>query len=150
MKIDPKAVRVEHVRHFLKIQNCSCHVYKNLLGALEVFFRDFLNRLDVVKSFKFPKPGYKPKFVSIKKKYKDTLMLLIRRLDGFCFLFYASSGLGKNEVFGLTKDCINFEKRMIISSGPSGATKTSYVSFYNGETEKNCIKSSWEKTDSSL
>lgn len=42
------------------------------------------------------------------------------------FFLYASSGLRKSEILGLTKDDIDFEKRMIVPSGHNGVTKSSY------------------------
>ena len=136
VKIDPEAVRVEHVRHYLKTQNFSCHVYKNLLGALKVFFRDFLNRPEVVKSFKFPRASFKPKIVPTRDEIQRFFEVIDSELGQVLFLFYASSGLRKNEVLGLTKDSIDFVKRMIIPFGHSGVTKSSYASFYNKETEQ--------------
>jgi len=136
VKIDPKAVRVEHIRQYLKTQNCSCHVYKNLLGALKVFFRDFLNSPEVVKSFKFPRPVFKPKIVPTREEMQRFFDSIDTKIGRALFLFYASSGLRKNEVLWLNKDCIDFEKRMIVPTGHSGVTKTSYVSFYNRETEQ--------------
>ena len=53
LKLNPIDVRIEDIRHYLRDLNCSNHVYKNVLGAMKVFFRDFLNRLEVVDSFKF-------------------------------------------------------------------------------------------------
>ena len=50
------------------------------------------------------------------------------------FLFYASSGLRKGEVLGLTVDDVDFEKRMIVHNCHAGGNKRSYVSFYNRET----------------
>ena len=136
VKIDPEAVRVEHIRNYLKTQNCSCHVYKNLLGALKVFFRDFLNRPEVVKSFRFPRPSFKPKIVPTREEIQRFFEVIDSELGQALFLFYTSSGLRKNEVLGLTKDNIDFAKRMIIPFGHSGVTKSSYVSFYNRETEQ--------------
>ena len=52
------------------------------------------------------------------------------------FLFYASSGLRKGEVLSLTLDDVDFKKRMVIPKCHDGASKHSYVSFYNKETEK--------------
>ena len=135
-KIDPKAVRVEDIRHYLRNLVCSCHVYKNLLGALKVFFRDFLDRPEVVESFKFPRSPFKPKIVPTKEEIQRFFDTIDSELGEALFLFYASSGLRKSEVLGLTKDSIDFEKRMIIPSGHSGVTKSSYVSFYNRETEQ--------------
>jgi integrase len=136
VKLNPVEVRVENVRHYLRDLNCSKHVYKNVLGALKVFFRDFLNRSEVVNSFKFPRPAFKPKIVPTKYELKKFYHSIDSEIGKVLFLLYASSGLRKNEVLRITKDSIDFEKRMIIPSGHFGTTKNSYVSFYNRETER--------------
>ena len=136
VKLNPVDVKIEDIRQYLKDLNCSKYVYKNLLGALKVFFRDFLNRPKLVESFRFPRPAFKPKIVPTKDELQKFFNALDSELGKVLFLFYASSGLRKSEILGLTKDSINFEKRMIIPSGHSGVTKSSYVSFYNQETEQ--------------
>lgn len=70
VRLNPVEVRVEAIRHYLRDLNCSNHVYKNVLGALKVFFRDFLNYSEVVSSFKFPRPAFKPKIVPTKDELK--------------------------------------------------------------------------------
>jgi len=136
VRLNPKDVRVEDVRHYLRNLDCSCHVYKNLLGALRVFFRDFMHLPEVVESFKFPRAPFKPKIVPTRKEIQRFFGAIDSKLGEALFLFYASSGLRKSEVLGLTKNSIDFEKRMIIPAGHSGGTKSSYVSFYNIETEQ--------------
>ena len=56
------------------------------------------------------------------------------------FLFYTSTGLRRSEVLGLTVDEVDFKKRMVIPDCHNGASKHSYVSFYNRETEKELEK----------
>jgi hypothetical protein len=49
-------VDAEDIRQYLKTLNSSGNAtYKNTLGALKVFFRDFLRMPHVVASFKFPR-----------------------------------------------------------------------------------------------
>ena len=136
VKVNPVEVSVEDIRHYLRDLNTSNYVYKNVLGALKVFFRDFLNHSEVVNSFKFPRPAFKPKIVPSKDELKKFFVSMDSELGKVLFLFYASSGLRKNEILGLTEDNIDFEKRMIVPSGHSGVTKNSYVSFYNREAEE--------------
>jgi len=123
VKLNPVEVRVEDLRHYLRDFNSSNYVYKNVLGALKVFFRDFLNRSEVVNSFKFPRPKFKPKIVPTKDELKKFFDSMDSKIGKVLFLFYASSGLRKSEVLGLTKDSIDFEKRMIVPSGHSGVIK---------------------------
>ena len=44
-------------------------------------------------------------------------------------------GYGK-EVLGLTKESIDFAKRMMVPSGQNRVRKSSYVSFYNSEAQE--------------
>ena len=136
VKLNPEQIQIEDIRHYLRDLNSSNHVYKNVLGALKVFFRDFLNRPKVVDSFRFPRPVFRLKIVATKDELQRFFKTIDTEFGKTLFLVYASSGLRRNEVLGLTKESIDFEKRVIIPSGHSGVTKNSYVSFYNWETEQ--------------
>ena len=89
-----------------------------------------------MQSFKFPRAPFKPKIVPTKIEIQRFFDAIDSKLGEPLFLFYPSSVLRKSEALGLTKDNIDFEKRMIIPLGHSGVTKGSYVSFYNRETEQ--------------
>jgi len=134
-KLNPIQVQVEDIRHYLRDLNCSNAVYKNVLGALKVFYRDFLDCPELVSSFKFPRPTFKPKIVPTKKELQEFFNIIDSDVGKVLFLFYASSGLRKNEILKLTPKNVIFEKRMIIPTGHNGATKSCYVSFYNSEAE---------------
>jgi len=136
VQLNPNAVTVSDIRHYLGDLNCSVHVYKNVLGALKVFFRDFLNRPGVVASFKFPRPAFKPKIVPTKEELQRFFDALDSDFAEALFLFYASSGLRKGEVLGLTVGDVDFEKRMVVPNGHTGVNKRSYISFYNREAEE--------------
>jgi len=107
-----------------------------VLKTLKVFYRDFLNRPGLVDSFRFPQIPFKPKVVPT----KDEILRFFDALDSefaeALFLFYASSGLRKGEVLGLTVDDVDFEKRMVVPNSHTGVNKRSYVSFYNREAEE--------------
>jgi len=51
------------------------------------------------------------------------------------FLFYATTGLRRSEVLGLTIDEVDLKKRMVVPNCHNGESKHSYISFYNRETE---------------
>jgi integrase len=125
VKVNPVEVSVEDIRHYLRDLNSSNYVYKNVLGALKVFFRDFLNRSEVVNSFKFPRPKFKPKIIPAKDELKRLFDSMDSKIGKVLFLLYASSGLRKSEILGPTKDDIDFGKRMIYPSGHNGVTKSS-------------------------
>jgi integrase len=110
--------------------------YAGVLKSLRVFFRDFLDCSELVNSFKFPQIPFKPKIVPSKSEIQRFFDAINSEIGEALFLFYASNGLHKSEVLRLTKDSIDFEKRMIVPSAHFGVTKSSYVSFYNLETEQ--------------
>jgi integrase len=107
-----------------------------VIKTLKVFYRDFLGCPSLVDSFRFPHIPFKPKIVPS----KDDLLKFFDALDSefaeALFLFYASSGLRKSEVLGLTVGDVDFEKRMVVPHGHTGVNKRSYVSFYNREAEE--------------
>jgi integrase len=133
--LDSSEVSRTIVRRYLKpIKSES--VYRNTLAAFKRFFRDFLDRPEIVATFKFPQSQFKPKVVPSKEELQRFYDALDSELSEALFLFYASSGLRKNEVLSLTLKNVDFEKRMIVPNCHWGSTKSSYVSFYNEETEQ--------------
>ncbi len=52
------------------------------------------------------------------------------------FLFYASTGLRRSEVLGLSVEEIDFKKRMVVPDCHNGISKHSYISFFNKEAEE--------------
>ena len=132
----PEQISREEIRGYLKTLNCSDAVYKNVLGSLKVFFRDFMNRHEVVASFKFPRSPFKIKRIPSKEDLQRFYRALDSDMERALFLFYASTGLRRNEVLSLTAKDVDFEQRMVIPNCHNGTTKNSYVSFYNNETEE--------------
>ena len=127
------SVDVEDIRWFLKELSGSPATYKNVLGALKVFFRDFLGRSEVVASFKFPRQTFKPKHILTKKQLQEFYNCLSSVKEKALFLLYASSGLRRSEVLSLEYENIDFSTRMITPNGHHGETKKSWLSFYNIE-----------------
>ena len=107
-----------------------------VIKTLRVFYRDFLDRPELVASFKFPNIPYRPKIIPSREDLQKFYNCLDSDLGEALFLFYASSGLRKNEVLSLSVKDIDFEKRLIIPNCHNGSTKNSYISFFNKEAEK--------------
>jgi hypothetical protein len=60
------------LREYLKsLKDISSAQYKNILMALKVFFRDFLEVPEVVSSFKFPHQVFKPKQILSKEQLQQ-------------------------------------------------------------------------------
>jgi len=129
-------VSAEDIRGYLKELNGSSATYKNVLGALKVFFRDFLGVSQVVASFRFPRQTFKPKHILSKEQLQRFYNSLGSVKEKALFLLYATSGLRRSEVLSLTPDDIDLPNRMITPNGHEGETKKSWLSFYNAEAEK--------------
>jgi len=96
------------VREFLK----SVPNNGNSLRSLKAYFK-FINREDVVKSYKFPRWQRRIKFVS--KVDVQVFYYALRDVrEKALFLFYATTGLRKNEVLSLRKEDVNRRLRMVI------------------------------------
>ena len=132
-----ESVTSEDARGYLKgLTGSSPAKYKNVLMALKVFFRDFLEMPKVVSSFRFPHQFPKPKQVPTKDHLKSFFECLEAPKEKALFLLYATTGLRRQEILTLKPEDIDFEKRMITPDNHKGETKKSWVSFYNEEAEK--------------
>jgi hypothetical protein len=95
VKINQFEVGMSDIRHYLGDLDCSVHVYKNVLGALKLFFRDFLDRFGVVTTFRFPRTEFKPKIVPTKEELQRIFHPINSEVGEVLFRLYASSGLLK-------------------------------------------------------
>ena len=128
-------ITAEDIRAYLKGLNSSNATYKNTLGALKVFFRDFLTMPQVVASFKFPRPGFKPKHIFSKEQLQQFYNAIEFPKEKALFMIYATSGLRRDEVLSLNLKDIDFNTRMITPQAHEGETKKSWLSFFNMEAE---------------
>jgi len=134
----PSQVRAEDIRSYLStIQDKSAYTRANVLKSLKRFFRDFLQRPEIVASFKFPKRVYAPKQVPIKEDLQRFFDALDDLRDKTVFLLYATTGLRRNELLSVTVDEVDTENRIIIprNAHKTGTTKNNWVSCFNGEAE---------------
>ena len=133
-----KVVSVESLRAYLKRlkENYSRDQYSVTLSAMKAYFRDYKGLPHLVSSFKFPRKIQKPKVIPSKedlRRFYEALPTV--RLKAY-FLLTATSGLRKGEVLGLEVSDVVFKRRMLIPKNHIGATKYSWVAFYNEEAEK--------------
>ncbi|MEM1589667.1 MAG: tyrosine-type recombinase/integrase [Candidatus Bathyarchaeia archaeon] len=133
-----EALTVENVRGYLKRvkEGCSRDRYNLTLSALKAFLRDYLRQGWLVESFKHPPKVFKPKAVPSREELRRFYMALSSPCLKAYFLVAASSGLRRGEILGLTLADVDFEKRMLKPSSHKGASKHSWVSFYNLEAEE--------------
>jgi len=127
----------EDIRGYLKtLEGYSNSHYSNTLKALRVFFRDFLQRPDLVATFRLPSVVLKPKKIPSREELQSFYEAIGSLKQKAVFLVLASSGLRRNEVLRLRLENVDFAHRIIIPEKRESETKHSWVSFYNTETEK--------------
>lgn len=87
-------------------------VFVLYLASLRRFFRDFLNKPQLVDTFNFPSTPFKPKTIprDLKKFCED----IDSPFEKALFLVVASSGLRRGEALGLEWSDIDFNTRIII------------------------------------
>jgi integrase len=80
----------EDLRAFLKtLENYSRAYYKNALMALRVFFRDYMEKPELVESFRFPNQVYKPKHIVSKEDLRRFYDAIETPKEKALFLLYA-------------------------------------------------------------
>jgi len=130
-------IKVDDIRAYLGLfKDGNKNSYANALKPLKVFFRDFIKVGGIIESFKFPDRPMSIKVVPSKEKLRKFYYALEKPIERALFLFYATSGLRKNEVLTLQKEDIDFKKRMIIPRSNQTRTKRRWVSFFSEEAEK--------------
>jgi len=135
---DPRQVTAEDIRgYLLKFQDRGPSTRANILKGLNVFFRDFMQRPQVVVPFKFPKRVYTPQIAPTKGNLRAFFETLDCDRDRGIFLLFASSGLRRDELLTLTVDEVDLENRLIIPKNKhqTGTTKNTCVTCFNQEAE---------------
>jgi integrase len=133
---NPAEISKEDLRSYLRsLENYSAATYKNALMALKVFFRDYMEKPELVASFRFPHQVFKPKQIISKEQVKQFYEALETPKEKALFMLYATTGLRREEILSLKPEDIDFEKRMITPNNHLGETKKSWCSFYNEEAE---------------
>ena len=116
----------EDIRSYLKgLNDGGTATYSNTLKSLKVFFRDFLNKPDIVETFRFPRQNYKPKNIPSRETLKKFYEALFSKKEKALFLLYATSGLRRMEVLNLSIKDIDSQNKMIKPKPHSGDTKKS-------------------------
>ena len=135
---DPREATTEDIRSYLaRFLQHAPGTYSNVLKALKVFYRDYLQRPNLVKSFKFPQRQFTLKTVPKKADLREFYTALDSDRARCLFLLLASSGRRIREVLDLTVKDIDFEQRVLRpNNGYSNRTKRTWFSFYNAEAER--------------
>jgi integrase len=130
------ATRIDIRNYLMRFRDCSPWTYANILKALRVFYRDYLGKPEVIEGFKFPNRPFKPKKIPSKKELQEFYKFLKDPLAKAIFLFFATTGLRRKELFNLKIKDVDFERRMVIPEKDSSRTKMSWITFYNDEAEE--------------
>jgi integrase len=131
-----KDITREDIRQYLKNHVKNNATYKNTLGSMKTFFRDFLEMPYLIQTFKFPRQPFQPKIIVTKEELQRFYNAIDSTKEKALFMLYATSGLRRKEILSLKLTDIDFNNRMIIPKVHSGETKKSFVSFYNAECEQ--------------
>ena len=134
----PMEINSDDVRNYLtRFEGKSPCTKANVLKALKVFFKHFLQRPEVTESFRFPKKTYRPIQVPSKEDLKRFFEALENDRDRAIFLMYATSGLRRNELLGLTVDDLDLENRTIVpkNAHTTGTTKNTWATCFNEEAQ---------------
>lgn len=105
----------------------------NILSALRVFFREYLDR-ELVDDFEMPTTSPSPTQVPTKEELQTFYEAIKNPKYKAVFLMYATSGLRSAELLKLTMEDINEDMRMLVPDKQSEVKKT-WASFYNEEAE---------------
>ncbi len=110
----------------------SVSSYRNYVGTIKIYFRDYLKQPDMVSGYKLPSRPYRPKILPSKAELRKFYNALPSPRYKAVFLLLASSGLRISELLSAEIDRKN---RMLLPASHSGKTKNSWVSFYNKEAQ---------------
>jgi len=135
--LNGKDLDKEAIRDFLAgYSNHSKHRYSNILKALRIYIRDFLGKGELIKTFAFPHIGYEYKEVPTKEKFKMFFGALDSPMSRCLALFYASTGLRRDEVRKSKIKDLDRANRMIKPADETSRTKGRFVSFWNSECDE--------------
>ena len=100
----------DDLRAFLKtLEKYSASYFKNALMSLKVFFRDYLEKPELVASFRFPNQVFKPKHIVSTEQVKQFYQALQTPKEKALFMLYATTGLRREEILSLRPEDIDFE-----------------------------------------
>lgn len=131
----PNAIEKADIIDYLESeQPMSDSKKSNVLSALRVFFREFIDS-DVVDDFEMPNRSPNPTKVPTKNDLRSFYDVIENPKYRAIFLMYATSGLRSAELLELTIEDIDEDLQMLLPKKQSEVKKT-WVSFYNEEAEQ--------------
>ena len=126
----------QSIREFLKpyLQKAP-KTYNNIIDGLRAFIQRYLQKPELMNGFKHSHvPTNYERKLPTKEQLRKGFEALDTDKERAIYLFTATTGLRRSEVWNLTKDDIDFETRCVKSKHDT-RTKRAGVTFYNGECE---------------
>ncbi|MEM3538518.1 MAG: tyrosine-type recombinase/integrase [Nitrososphaerales archaeon] len=132
-----KPITLSKIKEYLRRakERYSPDHYSLTLTAFKNYmkFKGCSNALD---EFKHIHKGFTPKMLPSKEDLQRFYNAIPSLIIKAYFMLLATSGLRPGEIKSLTLDDVDFNQRLLRPSCHKGATKHSWVSFYNEEAEK--------------
>jgi len=127
------------IRDFLSMYK-AVSTRGNYVKSLRRFFRDFLDREDLVRGIRIPRPPT-PIQPTLNLPSREELRRFFEALDSVrykaMFLIYLSSGLRAKELTEIRFKDVDFKRRLINAvKAHRGRTKRSWITFYSEEAQK--------------
>ncbi|KXB07323.1 hypothetical protein AKJ52_00505 [candidate division MSBL1 archaeon SCGC-AAA382C18] len=143
--VSPEYIGKSDIRNWLRKwkENYARSTYANKVKSLRVFFRDYL-KSDLAESLSMPQPQPSSDGPPTKDQIRNLYEALDTLRDKTILLMFATTGLRRNELMGLSEKNIDFAKRMV-TPNKNSRTKRTYVTFYNNEAEDHLEKYLSEK-----
>ena len=109
--------------------------YNNIIDGLRAFIQRYLRKPELMNGFKHSHvPSNYERHLPTKEQLKKGFEALETDKEKAIYLFIATTGLRRSEVWNLTKDDVNFETRCVKSKHDT-RTKRAGATFYNKECE---------------
>jgi len=126
----------EAIRDFLRpYLEKAPKTYNNIIDGLRAFIQRYLQKSELMNGFKHSHvPSNYERHLPSKEQLKKGFEALDTDKERAIYLFTATTGLRRGEVWNLAKDDIDFETRCVKAKHDT-RTKRAGVTFYNKECE---------------
>ena len=110
--------------------------YNNIIDALRAFILRYLQKPELMNGFKHSHvPSNYERLLPTREQLKKGFEALDSDKERAVYLFFATTGLRRGEVWNLTKGNVDFETRCVKAKHDT-RTKRAGVTFYNEECER--------------
>ena len=147
MSCDGKVSR-QVIREFLKpYLEKKPKTYNNIVDPLRAFIIRYLQKVELMNGFRHSHvPSNYERLLPTKEQLKKGFEALDTDKERAIYLFFASTGLRRSELWSLAKDDVDLETRCVKSKHDT-RTKRAGVTFYNNECEEYLKKYLNSRTD---